>query len=43
MRATRVREKVQLAPPPCFLTLTLRSAIPQRHLLVLKTTNSKIK
>ena len=28
---------------PCFLTLSLRSAIPHRHLLVLKTTNSKIK
>lgn len=43
MRATRVREKVQLSPPPCFLTLSLHSAIPHRHLLVLETTNSKIK
>ncbi len=42
MRATRVREKVQLSPPPCFLTLSLHSAIPHRHLLVLETTNSKI-
>ena len=29
--------------PSCFLTLTLRSAIPHRYLLILKTTNGKIK